>query len=446
MIKCCKVPVIIAEDDVDLLKVKYKAMDVILSEAKFLANKALRFNIAFDLAVQKEKVFVPRTTEGEAVHTQTQIYRYLTQERKYIPSGCLSSLANNYVAKMYKANNKEAWKGTKSLPTVRSPILPIRHKGTTITKSGEGEEAQYLISPDGFKGGWLSADLCKEVGYTHEIPKEKRELIFKTVFSWRDGGSRAILERVVLGEYTVKDSSLIKIWKYDKATGKKKPRFFFLMVYELPVSNIVLDPAIVCGVDLGVVVPVYCALNNGLNRLPFGTAEEVWAARSKFRRQRRAKQREGGRQSVNVAWEQSEKEKNWVQNFYHTATRAIIKFCLRNNCGTIHMEDLSGLRKRDLGEGNERKRLMWVPSKLREMLSYKVKEYGINLVFVNPRNTSRRCSSCGYVDKDNRQSQAKFLCQHCGEEMNADYNAAKNIASMTGEEIENGYKKLEIAA
>jgi len=41
--------------------------------------------------------------------------------------------------------------------------------------------------------------------------------------------------------------------------------------------------------------------------------------------------------------------------------------------------------------------------------------------------TSQTCSQCGYTDKQNRKTQAKFKCQLCGHKENADKNASKNI-------------------
>jgi putative transposase len=48
---------------------------------------------------------------------------------------------------------------------------------------------------------------------------------------------------------------------------------------------------------------------------------------------------------------------------------------------------------------------------------------------VNPALTSQRCSACGQVDRDSRESQAVFRCTACGFACNADLNAAKNIAA-----------------
>jgi putative transposase len=48
---------------------------------------------------------------------------------------------------------------------------------------------------------------------------------------------------------------------------------------------------------------------------------------------------------------------------------------------------------------------------------------------VRPRFTSQRCSACGHVDPESRESQARFRCTACGFACHADVNAAVNIAA-----------------
>jgi transposase len=48
---------------------------------------------------------------------------------------------------------------------------------------------------------------------------------------------------------------------------------------------------------------------------------------------------------------------------------------------------------------------------------------------VSAAYTSQRCSVCGTVDANSRQSQARFVCTSCGYTGNADVNAARNIAA-----------------
>ena len=61
------------------------------------------------------------------------------------------------------------------------------------------------------------------------------------------------------------------------------------------------------------------------------------------------------------------------------------------------------------------------------MLEYKLALTGRKLVKIDPRNTSRTCSQCGFVSKQNRLTQSQFKCVKCGFEANADLNAAVNI-------------------
>ena len=49
------------------------------------------------------------------------------------------------------------------------------------------------------------------------------------------------------------------------------------------------------------------------------------------------------------------------------------------------------------------------------------------LLAVPPHNTSRTCPCCGHISKDNRRTQALFLCVGCGYENHADVVGAINI-------------------
>jgi putative transposase len=51
---------------------------------------------------------------------------------------------------------------------------------------------------------------------------------------------------------------------------------------------------------------------------------------------------------------------------------------------------------------------------------------GIPVLYVDPSNTSKRCSRCG---RFGRRSRKRFECPHCGFVIHADVNAAFNIAA-----------------
>ena len=60
-------------------------------------------------------------------------------------------------------------------------------------------------------------------------------------------------------------------------------------------------------------------------------------------------------------------------------------------------------------------------------LNYKAIKKGGEVIKVNPKYTSQKCSCCGHVSKENRKTQSKFKCVKCGFTLNADVNASINI-------------------
>ncbi|MEB0141248.1 transposase [Undibacterium sp. CCC2.1] len=86
----------------------------------------------------------------------------------------------------------------------------------------------------------------------------------------------------------------------------------------------------------------------------------------------------------------------------------------------------SGLNRAILDQG-------W--GEFRRQLDYKVAWNGGILLAVPPHHTSQTCPCCGHVSKDNRQTQAKFLCVDCGYENHADVVGAINV-------LERGYRLL----
>ena len=71
----------------------------------------------------------------------------------------------------------------------------------------------------------------------------------------------------------------------------------------------------------------------------------------------------------------------------------------------------------------------------RRQLDYKLAWSGGILLAVPPHNTSRTCPCCGQISKENRLTQAKFLCVDCGYENHADVVGAINV-------LERGYRLL----
>ncbi|MGL4573044.1 MAG: RNA-guided endonuclease TnpB family protein [Clostridium sp.] len=134
------------------------------------------------------------------------------------------------------------------------------------------------------------------------------------------------------------------------------------------------------------------------------------------------------------------KVSNFADTFNHKYSKYIVDFAVKNGCGVIQMEDLSGITSKT----KESFLKNWSYYDLQQKIIYKAREKGIKAgvyknnknkvtetYMVNPRYTSKRCSNCGNIHKDNRdckKDQAKFECKICGHSENADINASKNIA------------------
>ena len=433
--KVVKVPLLIDDKDKDIQSLKYRALNRVMSEARYLGNMAIRYAIAYRLK-EIQKLVSDRSDEP-VPPPGTRIYRILAKERQFLPADNAGMLGRNFAEKAVKNADKDAWAGRKSLPTYRSQFLPIRGRDTAISAIKNEGKDQFLIMPGGFKSDkWLTDELISEVneGNPVVIPKGQKALRLRSNFSYKDSGSIEIVKRIAAKEYKLSDSQL----------QNRDGKIMAFLSYQFEPEKPALDIETVCGVDLGVVIPVVCAKSSGPQRMYIGDGKDIQAVRNKFRNQRRRGNRRKGLYTKTRRWQQSKKENNWIQTYYHAATRQVIKFCLQHGCGTIHVENLTQLRTKELQEEkSEYKRLMWVPSKFNELLAYKAEELGIQIVKVNPRNTSRRCHRCGHISKDNRKSQSKFICEKCGDgskPINADYNAAKNIALASGEVIKEGYK------
>jgi transposase len=68
----------------------------------------------------------------------------------------------------------------------------------------------------------------------------------------------------------------------------------------------------------------------------------------------------------------------------------------------------------------------WSFFQLRQFVAYKAQAAGVPLVLVDPAYTSKTCHLCGHRG---HRSGLKFACTRCNVVMDADWNAAMNIAA-----------------
>ena len=203
-----------------------------------------------------------------------------------------------------------------------------------------------------------------------------------------------------------------------------------------------LDESKVVGVDLGIVIPAMCTLNtNSYSRKSIGSADDFLRVRTKIRAQRRRLQKSlsqtsgghGRKKKLRALDKFSEYEKHWVQNYNHYVSKQVVDFAIKNNAKYINLEDLEGY-----GEKEKNKFILsnWSYYQLQQYIVYKAEKYGIEVRKINPYHTSQVCSYCGHWESGQRVNQKTFICknpecENFGEEVNADFNAARNIALST---------------
>jgi len=111
------------------------------------------------------------------------------------------------------------------------------------------------------------------------------------------------------------------------------------------------------------------------------------------------------------------------------------------------MEDLTGITK----DATDYYLKSWAYYQIESMIKYKSAEAGIEIEYVNPKDTSKMCHCCGVIQEDARSKEdvSKFVCQtvDCelfGKSQDADINAAKNISRKDGSKVKPKSKKGKI--
>ena len=187
----------------------------------------------------------------------------------------------------------------------------------------------------------------------------------------------------------------------------------------------------VLGVDLGIKYPAYMCLNDDTyKREHIGSIDDFLRIREQMQDRRRKLQHDlkfikggKGRKKKTQALDRlRDKEKNFATTYNHMISKNVVEFAKKNQCEYINMEKLTK-------DGFNNKILRnWSYYQLQQYIEYKAEREGIQVRYIDPSYTSQTCARCGHIDKENRQTQEKFICTKCGFELNADHNASINIA------------------
>jgi len=186
------------------------------------------------------------------------------------------------------------------------------------------------------------------------------------------------------------------------------------------------------GIDRGIAVSG--ALSTGeMLRVPGLTAAEAARLLRLQRILARARRGSGRRRKVKQAAgrlkaREADRRKDWCEK---TSTDIARRFDVirvedlsmtRSARGTISAPGRNVAAKAALNRGISRSGWGLLARRLEDKAPGRVER-------VNPAFSSQRCSACGHVASESRESQALFRCVACAYTENADVNAAKNIAA-----------------
>jgi putative transposase len=215
-------------------------------------------------------------------------------------------------------------------------------------------------------------------------------------------------------------------WKVGGADLVWRDGVYYLHVTQTSAAPATDDAGGVLGVDLGQV-----ALATDSEGESF-SGGKVKGMRHYYAKRRATLQAVGTKSAKRRLRHIKRRESRFQRDVNHRISKALVDKAASTR-KAIALEDLTGIRARITVRRVQRSyRLSWAFVQLREYTTYKAARAGVPMLMVDPRYTSQTCSRCGHCERANRHSQASFICRSCGLGLNADYNAALNIAHLAG--------------
>ncbi|WP_323677292.1 transposase [Halorubellus sp. PRR65] len=167
-----------------------------------------------------------------------------------------------------------------------------------------------------------------------------------------------------------------------------------------------------------------------------GNADYLNHQRREFEK-RRASLQQTGTRSAHLTYQRiGDRFGRWSEDYLHRCSKELVAEAKRHGCTHIAFEGLEQIRDRI---SDEKKFQQWAFRKLQEQTENKAELAGLVVEKVEPSYTSQQCSKCGCTLEENRDGQ-QFVCLDCSYSVNADYNAAKNVARKLALKLQRGQK------
>ena len=191
-------------------------------------------------------------------------------------------------------------------------------------------------------------------------------------------------------------------------------------------ERVEMEPEGYVGVDRNLDNVTIASLDGTVRRFDLSKATEI---KSAYRLVKSRFKRNDARIARRLFGKYGEKQRNRVLPLLHGASKRIVEEAKTRRYGIV-MERLTGIRRlyrRGNGQSrNYRARMnSWSFGLLQRQIDYKARWEGVKVIYVPARDTSKRCSICGY--KTLESTQRRLWCPHCGTILDRDENAARNI-------------------
>lgn len=212
---------------------------------------------------------------------------------------------------------------------------------------------------------------------------------------------------------------IFETWDFKGATltyKRHKRQLWVQLVFECPTPDKQLEGE-TQGIDRGL---YHLAVTS--DGQSFSNAA-VRSVQRKYLYNRRTCQAKGTRSAKRRLKAMSGREQRFSRDVNHRVTKQLAN---QPDVTTFALEDLSGIRNKRRGKKMNKWLGSWPFYQFEMFLAYKAEALGKEVVFVDARYTSQKCSQCGHIYKGNRQH-SRFRCVRCGFQSHADVNAAINI-------------------
>jgi len=202
--------------------------------------------------------------------------------------------------------------------------------------------------------------------------------------------------------------------------------WYLLLCYEIEISEPKANGCIV-GVDSGI-KRIFTATNSKNSKTFTFHGGELNSRRCRIRRTKAKIQSVGTRSSRRLLQRLSGNEASITEHLLHCASKRLVSWAEKQGAQRIVMENLANIREASIAKGKEMRSVVhrWPYAMGQFFVQYKAQAKGVSFELVSPKNTSRGCPCCGYVDKGNRNL-LKFRCRRCCYRGDADRVASINI-------------------